>query len=215
MTGTEKAICLVLISLILTGAWLIRSRLKDRHAEEMKQLDIDDGLKDANAHTEQMKILKDGMVEILSAHNSTPAAREVSEGIQAHTSNAVVGVLKGVSDATKVEFNGMTKIDLDRSDIAEIIKNPREKLSNKESNEEVEVEGIKKTEGKLTVTCRIVGEEYTFPAYVVTEFIDKDETDLLYEGMKESTTVFLFGDYKIRSGIIESAMISRIAKTNS
>lgn len=211
MTGTEKAICLVLISLILTGAWLIKSRQKDRHIEKMKQLEIDEGLNDTNSQTEQMRLLKDGMVEVLSAHTATAAAREISEGIQSHTSNAVVGVLKGVSDADRVEFNGMAKIELNKRDIAEMIRNPREKLSNKELTEEVEIEGIKKSDGKLTVTCKKVGTDYTFPAYVVTDFIDKDETDLLYESMKLSDSISLFGDYKVRSGIIESAMISRIS----
>ncbi|EPT0809607.1 TPA: hypothetical protein ACUU9M_000008 [Yersinia enterocolitica] len=212
MTGTEKAICLVLISLLLTGAWLIKSHLKNKHENGMKQLEIDAEKNNSNAETERMRILKDGIVETLSAVSATPAAREISDGVQNHTANAVVGVLKGVSDAERVEFNGLAKIELDQKDIKEMIQNPREKMSNSELTVEVEIEGIKKTPEKLTVTCRKVGEDYSFPAYVLTEFFDKEETDLLYDAMKDSDTAQLFGDYKLRSGIIELAMISRISK---
>ncbi len=212
MTGTEKAICLVLISLLLTGAWLVKSHLKNKHEKDMKQLELDEAKEDNNSENERMRILKDGIVEVLSASSATPAARDISEGIQNHAANAVVGVLKGVSDADKVEFNGLAKIELDQKDIKEMIQNPREKMTNSELTVEVEIEGIKKTPEKLTVTCRKVGEDYSFPAYVLTEFFDKEETDLLYDAMKESDTTKLFGDYKIRSGIIELAMISRISK---
>lgn len=212
MTGIEKVISLTLIMLILTGGWLLRSRQKDSHDEKIKQQELDSQKSDNESRIEEMRVLKDGMVEILQASNASNKSKEISEGIQDHATNACIGMLKGVSDAEKVEFSGSVKTTLTNSDIKSIIQSPRDKLQHIEQSILVDIEVIKKHPEKLTLTCTPNGQDYTFQAYVDTEFFSdsKEKIDQLFDSMRDSKSVKLFGSYKIRSGIIESVMVTEI-----
>lgn len=98
---------------------------------------------------------------------------------------------------------------LNQDAITELTKRSRRTLKNEDGIKEIEIDSIKKSVDRLVVTAR-VNQDYTFPLYVDTSFIDKDETDLLFDAFKNNEPIKILADFKIFEGKIEKANASSI-----
>lgn len=101
-------------------------------------------------------------------------------------------------------------IILDQDEINQITRRQRRKLDNDSKPREVEIESIKKSNDKYIVTCKLPKSDYTFPVNVDTSFIDKEETDLLFEAFKDNRPIYILADFKSYQGKIEKGNASAI-----
>ncbi|HHT7764210.1 hypothetical protein [Pasteurella multocida] len=99
---------------------------------------------------------------------------------------------------------------LNQEEIAAITRRPRRKLDNDSKIQKVEIESVKKSNDKYIVTCRLPGGNYTFPVNVDTSFIDKEETDLIFEAFRDNKPLYILADFKSYQGNIEKGNASGI-----
>lgn len=209
MSPTQKTTCFIFFVTLLCGAWLGTSYLDNKTEVESKQIEQQSEVLKQKSEAERMSILKDGMLETIKEKAGVDAI-DRAEGIQEHTTKAYVGILKGASDADKIEIGGMTPVILSQNQVHEIIKNPVDRAKNEQRTLEVVIDGIKRSPDKITVSCREPSGEEGFSVSVDPSFIDKDEVDLLFDAMKENRSVKVLGNFKIRSGVIEQGVASEI-----
>lgn len=200
MTPNQKTLCLLFTVATIGCVYVINNQDNNQHAENMAQIQSQQIASERNAEIEKLQILKDGMLNAIKASDNTEL-KEKSVGIENHGAKAYAGIIKSVSDADKITISGLTNMSMDQQDIQNVIKNNTEKLGNKEDTIEVEIESIKRNVDSLSVS-------------VNTGFIDRDESDLLFDAMKESKTVKILGNYKTRAGIIEKGNASSIISSN-
>jgi len=213
MTPNQKTLCILFTVAVIGGGWGVSNYANNLHEETMAQIQAQQVVSGQQAEIDRLETLKNGMLDAINATNNNEL-KEKTVGIENHGAKAYADIVKSASDADKITFSGLTDIPLDQGGIQDVIKNPIEKLENKEDTIEVEIESIKRNIDSLTVACRIPGMDYVFSISVNTSFIDKDESDLLFDAMKESKTVKILGNYKTRAGVIEKGNASSITPSN-
>ncbi|AUU13664.1 TPA: hypothetical protein ACSEXO_002885 [Proteus mirabilis] len=213
MTPNQKTLCVLFTVAVIGGGWGISNYANNVHDENMAQIQSQQSASERQSELDRLQLLKDGMLDAINATSNTEL-KEKSVGIENHGAKAYTDIIKSASDADNITISGLTNISLDQQGIQNVIKNPIEKLENKEDTIEVEIESIKRNADSLSVACRIPGMDYVFSISVNTGFIDRDETDLLFDAMKESKTVKILGNYKTRGGVIEKGNASSIIISN-
>lgn len=212
MSPNQKTTCFLFAVAVLGGAWIGSSYFKAQAEVIEKQEETKQQETRIQSENERLNTLKDGMLQAMRI-NAGVDTIERAEGIQEHVAKAYTGVLKGASDADRIEVSGVTKVDLSQEEVHELIKNPIEKAKTEERDIEVVIDSIKRSSEKLTLSCREPSSEESFPVSVDTSFIyDKDEIALIFDAMKDDKTVKILGSYKIRAGVIEHGNASTISK---
>ncbi|PHM73654.1 hypothetical protein [Xenorhabdus kozodoii] len=209
MTPRQKTICVLFISSVIGGGWVASKVADNIHKENMEQISAQRTAESQKTENERLIILKNGMLNAMNKTQDNDLKEKMID-IESHGTKAYTEILKSASDADNISVSGLTNISLSNKDIQSIIKNPSEKLENSELTLEVEIESIKKNTDSLTVTCKTPESDHSFSISVNTGFIEKDETDLLFDAMKESKTVKILGNYKMRAGVIEKGNASSI-----
>lgn len=173
-----------------------------------RQTNLEAAQAEASTQIEQQRILKDAVLEALKINGEKPP---MIDEIETKASQAYEKALKPLSDADKVEIYSAGKESvLGNKELNEFIANPTPKLETSESTKILEIEGIKRSPEKLTVTCSERGSDISFTLYVDLSFINQTEVDILFDAFKKNKPVSVQGSYKERSGIIERANASTI-----
>lgn len=186
MNGTQLTIISVMIILALTGI-KIYNRYSQKEEKKAEITENSNTLAQFSALTEKMQEMFERSQEMYIEHLKTykePQSISVS-----------------IAD---------TEVKLNQADIHELTKRTRRTLTNEDGIKEIEIESIKKTIDKLVVTARLVNADYTFPLYVDTSFIEKEETDLLFDAFKNNLSIRVLADFKSFQGKIEKANASSI-----
>ncbi len=201
MNGNLKATCYIVTVLTIAGYFAF-----DNHST--RQADIDKQKTELSTTVELQKILKDGIIEALEVNGGKPA---ILDEIEAKSSQAYEKALKPFSNADKVEvYSAGKESTLGNKELNEFLANPTPKLETKDSIKNLEIEGIKRSPDKLTVTCSEKGTDISFTLYVDLSFITQTEVDILFDAFKKNKPVTVQGSYKERSGLIERANASTI-----
>lgn len=210
MSGTQKTACMMLLILSLSGGTLIYTQIEAKHDVAVQQIEAQKDESKSKTESERMIILRDGMLEAIKKGNNSDAPA-IAQGIELHSARAYEGMLKPLTDADKVEINGSAgKVQLSQKDIQNYVSNPTQKPEHQDQLMEVEIDAIKRSPDKLTVTCRQVGSDSSFIVYVDLSFVEPQEVSLLFDAFKKSSTVKIQGNFKIRAGIIEQANLSSV-----
>ncbi|EMM0854453.1 hypothetical protein ISO73_16325 [Morganella morganii subsp. morganii] len=201
MNGNLKATCYIATVLTVAGYFAF-----DNYSD--RQTNLEAAQAEASTQIEQQRILKDAVLEALKINGEKPP---MIDEIETKASQAYEKALKPLSDADKVEIYSAGKESvLGNKELNEFIANPTPKLETSESTKILEIEGIKRSPEKLTVTCSERGSDISFTLYVDLSFINQTEVDILFDAFKKNKPVSVQGSYKERSGIIERANASTI-----
>ena len=100
---------------------------------------------------------------------------------------------------------------LDQDEIQDLTKRTRRKMDNLEKEVQVRIESIKKSADKYVVSCPLWTGGNTFQVNVDTSFIDKEETDLLFDAFKDNKPVNILGNVKSFQGEIQKVNASSIS----
>lgn len=189
MNSTQITACVILIILSLLGYNLYDrySQLKEKEMEESSRIEM---IKQPAVVAEQINKMFTRSNEMFIEHLKT---YKNPEKIEISTSN-----------------NEEDRLVLEKDEIAELTRRQRRKLDNDTKPREVEIESIKKSNDKYIVACRLPNADYSFPINVDTSFIDKEETDLLFEAFRDNKLVYIIADYKSYQGKIEKGNASAI-----
>lgn len=201
MNGNLKATCYIATVLTVAGYFAF-----DNYSDRRTNLEAIQT--EASTQIEHQRILKDAVIEALQVNGEKPP---MIDEIEAKSSQAYEKALKPLSNADKIEIHSAGKESvLDNKELNEFIANPTPKLETNESTKILEIEGIKRSPEKLTVTCSERGSDISFTLYVDLSFINQTEIDILFEAFKKNKPVSVQGSYKERSGLIERANASTI-----
>lgn len=212
MSGTQKTACMIVLILSLAGGSLVYTQIEAKHDIAVQQIEAQKDEVKSKTENERMIILRDGMLEALEKGKGTDAST-VAEGIKLHSARAYEGLLKPLTDADKVEINGAAgKVELSQKDIQNYVSNPTQKPEHQDQLMEVEIDAIKRSPDKLTVTCHQVGSDSSFIVYVDLSFVEPQEVAILFDAFKKSSTVKIQGNFKVRAGIIEQANLSSVTE---
>lgn len=212
MSGTQKTACMIVLILSLAGGSLVYTQIEANHDIAVQQIDAKKEEAKSKTENERMIILRDGMLEAMRKGEGTDA-QTVAEGIKLHSARAYEGLLKPLTDADKVEINGAAgKVELSQNDIQNYVSNPTQKPEHQDQLMEVEIDGIKRSPDKLTLTCHQIGSESSFIVYVDLSFVEPQEVALLFDAFKKSSAVKIQGNFKVRAGIIEQANLSSVTE---
>lgn len=212
MSGTQKTACMIVLILSLAGGSLVYTQIEANHDIAVQQIDAKKEEAKSKTENERMIILRDGMLEAMHKGEGTDAPT-VAEGIKLHSARAYEGLLKPLTDADKVEINGAAgKVELSQNDIQNYVSNPTQKPEHQDQLMEVEIDGIKRSPDKLTLTCHQIGSESSFIVYVDLSFVEPQEVALLFDAFKKSSAVKIQGNFKVRAGIIEQANLSSVTE---
>lgn len=188
MNSTELTACVVLIILSLLGY-----KLYDRYCQK-----------------EEKKAEESSKTELI---NQTVKVAEQMNEMARRSQEMFIEHLKTYNEPEKIEISTdsqFNKLSFDRDEISELTRRQRRKLDNDSKPREVEIESIKKSMDKYIVTCRLPKADYSFPVNVDTSFIDKEETDLLFEAFKDNKSIYILADFKSYQGKIEKGNASAI-----
>lgn len=212
MSGTQKTACMIILILSLAGGSLIYTQIEAKHDIAVQQIDAQKDEAKAKTENERMIILRDGMLDAIHKDDGADASA-VAEGIKLHSAKAYEGLMKPLTDADKVEINGAAgKVELSQKDIQTYVSNPIQKPEHQDQLLEVEIDAIKKSPDKLTVTCHQVGSEASFIVYVDLSFVEPQEVAILFDAFKKSSSVKIQGNFKLRAGVIEQANLSSVTE---
>ncbi|CNJ17967.1 Uncharacterised protein [Yersinia aldovae] len=214
MTGTQKTSCMILLILSLAGGVLTYSHIEAKHDEAIQQIEANKAAVKDKSENERMVILRDGIMQAIDKDKDQGGdAAAIAAGIKEHSAKAYEGILKPVTDADKVEVNGVAgKIELSQKQVQEFVSNPVEKPEHKDRVIAVEIDGIKRSPDKLTINCHEVGSESGFVVYVDLSFVEPEEVSLLFDAFKKSSVIKIQGNFKVRSGIIEQGNLSSVTE---
>lgn len=160
------------------------------------------------------------MTENIATQNNTNeivkeqaiAMKEMAKAVTTRSQEMYVEQLRIYDNPKEITFqSGSDEKTLDQDEIQEVTKRTRRNLVNEDATKAIEIDSIKRSLDKIIVTAR-VSKDYTFPIYVDTSFIDKEEIDLLFDAFKENRPVFILADFKSYQGKIEKGMASAIMK---
>lgn len=188
MNSTELTACVILIILSLLGY-----RLYDRYCQK-----------------EEKKVEESSKSELI---NQTVKIAEQMNEMAKRGQEMFIEHLKTYKEPEKIEVStdGNTNtLIFERDEINELTRRQRRKLDNDSKPREVEIESIKKSNDKYIVTCRLPKADYSFPINVDTSFIEKEETDLLFEAFRDNKPIFILADFKSYQGKIEKGNASSI-----
>lgn len=212
MSGTQKTACMIVLILSLAGGSLVYTQIEAKHDIAVQQINANTEEAKAKTENERMIILRDGMLDAIHKDKGGDAVTVV-EGIKLHSARAYEGLMKPLTDADKVEINGAAgKVEMSQNDIQNYVSNPTQKPEHRDQLLEVELDAIKKSPDKLTVTCRQVGSEETFIVYVDLSFVEPQEIILLFDAFKKSSVVKIQGNFKVRAGVIEQGNLSSVTE---
>ncbi|SUB33348.1 Uncharacterised protein [[Pasteurella] mairii] len=188
MTPAQFTACAILMILCVTGY-----KVYDRFIQSKEQ-----------------KNEKDVINEALSIQSN--AMNALAEKLINRTEELAEEHLKTYENPNEITIKTASNMTvLSENDIQEINRRSRRKLKNQDDIKELEIDAIKKSSwDKLTVTCHLVGQDYTFPLYVDLSFIEQEERILLFEAFRDNKTVFVLADYKSYQNKIEKANASSI-----
>lgn len=212
MSGTQKTACMIVLILSLAGGSLVYTQIEAKHDIAVQQINANTEEAKAKTENERMIILRDGMLDAIHKDKGGDAVTVV-EGIKLHSARAYEGLMKPLTDADKVEINGAAgKVEMSQNDIQNYVSNPTQKPEHRDQLLEVELDAIKKSPDKLTVTCHQVGSEETFIVYVDLSFVEPQEIILLFDAFKKSSVVKIQGNFKVRAGVIEQGNLSSVTE---
>jgi hypothetical protein len=140
------------------------------------------------------------------------AMKEMVKVISYRAQDFHVEQLKTYDDPKEIALSvGKDRKVLDQDEIQDLTKRTRRKMDNLEKEVQVRIESIKKSADKYIVSCSLWTGGNTFQVNVDTSFIDKEETDLLFDAFKDNKPVNILGNVKSFQGEIQKVNASSIS----
>lgn len=140
------------------------------------------------------------------------AMKEMAKAVSYRAQDFYIEQLKTYDNPKEITLSiGNETTTLDQDEIQELTKRTRRKIDNFEKEIQVRIESIKKSADKYIVSCSLWTGGNTFPVNVDTSFIDKEETDLLFDAFKDNEPVNILGNIKSFQGEIQKVNASSIS----
>ncbi|AYO33147.1 TPA: hypothetical protein ACPP6E_000575 [Haemophilus influenzae] len=140
------------------------------------------------------------------------AMKEMAKSVSYRAQDLYIEQLKTYDNPKEITLSiGHNSTKLDQDEIQELTKRTRRKIDNAEKTIQVRIESIKKSADKYIVSCSLWTGGNIFLVNVDTSFIDKEETDLLFDAFRDNKPVNILGNIKSYQGEIQKVNASSIS----
>ncbi len=204
MTGKQKAACLALLILSVTGGRITYSYIQTIHDIELKKYD-----------NERLIILMDAMTKTDHSNNiSRTADLPVTSLIDEKPANTYSNFVQPATNADDIMIINATgnKVRFSQNGVQQFITEPSQLSAHNDHSIPVKIECIHRSKHKLIVKCHEIGSENNFLSYVYLRFVKPDEVSLLFDAFKKGSVINVQGNFKRRGGAIEQGNITGVTE---